>query len=245
MFNNKHFDTCLLSRLTNVLIHGINKKDRLPKAIVIVLDNDLIRFANHDAWGITQILHDYIIWLADRFQEILKDYKDKLPLKSKRENYPKILWAESPLHDAFEDNHLRKQYNAMLHEILDDYTFVMPIRLKKEWDPKNANLFAHNRFTSSGLDKYWGSIDSSFRHWETIVEKNGRFRRAEMHDNFQQSIYGRPPQIGRFQDARYRINQQRIDDKRNRYKWVRDDRKLNNANVRRNLEKNSYSTDRY
>ena len=177
MFNNKHFDACLLSRVRNVLVHAVNNRDRLPKAIVLVLDNDMIRFAGHDYVGTEIILKEYINWLATNMQEVLQEYKNKLTEKCKKEGYPRILWVESPLHCNFEDNHLRRKYNMCLYETLNEYDDVMPIKLKKEWHTENPNYFSNNRFTGAGLDKYWASIDSSFRHWETIVEKNGRFRR--------------------------------------------------------------------
>ena len=113
-FNNKHFDPCMLSRIRNVLAKAIGDKEALPKVIVLVLDNDLIRFADHDYCGYSHLITKYTVWLAMALSDMITDYKAKLPKKAKYPTYPKILWVESPLHENFEDNLLRKKYNRIL-----------------------------------------------------------------------------------------------------------------------------------
>ena len=230
-FNNKHYDPILLSRLRNVLAKLISDKQLLPKAIILILDNDLIRYADHDKDGFNHIMTKYIIWLADAMVDLIDSYKEKLSTKSKKENYPKILWVESPLHTHFEDNHLRKKYNSCLQETLDNYQMVMPIRLKKEWNADDIRLFEHNRFTSLGLIKYWSSIDLSFKHWDTIVDKHGLVFRSMM--NQPQDIYGKPNQQGRGRgyNAQFRKTPsyrggatphfKGYNNKGNRFKWVK------------------------
>ena len=46
------------------------------------------------------------------------------------------------------------------------------LRMKKFWDYNNTQLFSDRRFTAVGLEIYWKSIDSAFRHWDTFISGN-------------------------------------------------------------------------
>ena len=207
------------------LLQLINDQVKLPKAIILVLDNDLIRFANrNDELMLVEIMEHFIHHIAKDLQQMIQDYKEMLPLKAKKEGFPRILWVESPLHRNFEDNHLRIRYNSCLQNVLDSYPMVMPIKMKKEWNPASDEHFNHNRFSSSGLIKYWASIDSSFRHWETVVSRNKKFR---------ESIYGKPPQLGQFQDSRVTEDNGHVGHDNKTETGSKDDNSLSDRNDRR------------
>ena len=178
--NNKHFNPSLVSRIRNVLVEAINKKTKLPKAVIVVLDNDLIRFTGHTEAGISSILKDLLQWMVKEINEVLTEHKEKLPKKLFKADYPKILWAESPLHTNFEDDHLRSKFNSVLMDVMVNSKGMGVLRLKKEWSNGNNKFFNQNRFTSAGLDAYWGSIDAAFKHWDTMVAvKNKPFHNLQ------------------------------------------------------------------
>ena len=105
-YTDKEFDPSLVSRLHNMFVRAKNDADRLPKAIVLVMHNDILRFAKANEASINVSVPMYITWIAKEFCDLLNAYKDKLPLRARTEDYPRILWVESPTHRNFEDNSL-------------------------------------------------------------------------------------------------------------------------------------------
>ena len=78
-FKNNHFDTNLLSRLRNVLVMAFNQNDKLPRVILVVLDNDLVRFINHNKHGVALEIITFIEWLADEFAKAVKTRINQRP----------------------------------------------------------------------------------------------------------------------------------------------------------------------
>ena len=48
VFNNKHFDNNMLSRIRNTVVTQFNEVDKIPKMIIMVLDNDIIRYVKQE-----------------------------------------------------------------------------------------------------------------------------------------------------------------------------------------------------
>ena len=65
-------NTNLLSRLQITLANAINDRIKLPKYIVIVLDNDLIEFLNYCGFGVASIYGEWIEHLVERFNDLFK-----------------------------------------------------------------------------------------------------------------------------------------------------------------------------
>ena len=43
------------------------------------------------------------------------------------------------------------------------------LKLLKIWDYEDLSLFRDSHFTVAGLEAYWSSFDSAFRHWDTFI----------------------------------------------------------------------------
>ena len=84
MNSDSGLDKNVVSRLRNLLAEAIKKQVYLPKAIIIVPDEDLINFIGNEeecTAYITARLLDNIMTEQDR---LISAYKEKLPIKSKK-----------------------------------------------------------------------------------------------------------------------------------------------------------------
>ena len=92
----------VLNRLVNLLIMAIGEETLLPKAIIIVLNDDIMDELNHYTTGITISIGKMIEWLMNQIHNIITRYKEKLPSKSRKFKYPTVLWTLIPLHKMYD-----------------------------------------------------------------------------------------------------------------------------------------------
>ena len=72
----------ILLRLRNCLIQAINAEILLPKAIIIILDDNLLDAIDHFDYGITITLGKLTEWITNQMHTIITTHKEKLPSKS-------------------------------------------------------------------------------------------------------------------------------------------------------------------
>ena len=98
-------------------------------------------------------------------------HKDNLPLHSKRSDYPTMLWVLAPQHYNFPNNwnlH-RQKFSKCLEIAVQLYAQMNTLKLLKIWNYDDSNLLRDKRFTAAGLQAYWASLDSAFRHQDTFI----------------------------------------------------------------------------
>ena len=106
--NDQHFDQNLSSRLRNTLVAALNKHDnRLPKLIVFALDNDMIKFLDHEEYGASLALGKIMDSLIGSVNEVVKARIDQLATKCIRDKEPHFIWIGAPIHQDFTDNSQR------------------------------------------------------------------------------------------------------------------------------------------
>ena len=74
----------ILSRIVDNFITAIQKHTLLPKAVVIVLDDDIMDNLNHYEKGISQAVGIMLEWLAQELHEVITSHKKALPMKARK-----------------------------------------------------------------------------------------------------------------------------------------------------------------
>ena len=121
-------------RIRNALIRGIKDQILLPKMVIVVPDDDLLRFIQNKndtssfTWG--KIIH----WIMMEMTKTVKAYKELIPKKSQRLGEPFIIWIEAPEHKLFRNNHLRIKFNTCLKNMAKLCTNTYVLGLRKVWD---------------------------------------------------------------------------------------------------------------
>ena len=85
--------------------------------------------------------------------------------------YPAMLWALAPLHEDFPQKWIQDHmiFNATLEKMVEKFQGINTLKLLKIWDPEDQSFYSDHRLTANGLQAFWSSIDSAFRHWDTFV----------------------------------------------------------------------------
>ena len=166
-FVNSRFassNTNMLARLQNTLVTRFNQKKNeiLPRYVLVVLDDDLITFLDFKREGAATLLGNWVQWLAQQFDGIVAERKNQLPVKCQNVD-TFFYWVTAPVHSLFskERNNLRLKFNLSLESVIRTQTNMRVIRLK-DWNTRDTELVANDKFTETGMTAYWNAIDSAF-----------------------------------------------------------------------------------
>ena len=161
----------VLAKLRNQLVAAINTEVLLPKAIIIVLDDDIMDALNYYDSGITQAIGRIIEWLAGEFHKSVNNHKQSLQSKSHKYKYPAILWMKIPSHTVYDHyNEFKWKFNKCLEKTSDLYREMSTLSLST-WDPRDLQYFSNGSINGHGLATYWQSVDDAFQTWDRLQMK--------------------------------------------------------------------------
>ena len=104
---------------------------RLPKFVIYVLDDDIIRYEPYDQYGISGIYGRYLEALINEVARLFKVKKDGMPTKSLHCDYPTIYWVAAPLHKGLADSQMQGKFNLCLESIVKKHDNMRVIKLKE------------------------------------------------------------------------------------------------------------------
>ena len=163
----------VLKRLHNSLIFALNEYHPLPRLIVLVLDEDIIKGVTA---GNTTADFDIVLrFLFRNFDRAIEIYKENLPSKAKRPHIPHFLWMAPPTHKNFtEDSNVkRRNFTSSLETVASQFKNCTVLKMIKAWDHDDGESFLNDaqRYSFDGLNKYWQSVDAAIRFWFTALSK--------------------------------------------------------------------------
>ena len=159
-----------LGQFNNTLRNAICEELLLPRAIVIVLDEDLIHFVNIDKFGMS-LAYGRILHMFSEVNKMIAARKDMLRLKSCRDHFPEIIWINPLFHNSFRNNAQCNKFSKALDTTAAIYMDNWSLKLKRIWDPQSRDLYLDdpNRFTAKGLMTYWMAVDRTIKFWDTAL----------------------------------------------------------------------------
>ena len=209
----------LISRVQCQLVRAIHDEIKLPKYIVMVMDDDIVDIFRDTPELVTDTSMGKIInVMMNDIRKLIQMQKEYLPTKAKRMSYPHIIWIEAPIHDNFRNNYERTVFNRNLNSVVKLFDDISILKLKKIWEPTNSRLFIeeNNRFTSEGLANYWAAVDYTMKFMDTLLidkltsrstkrwkssksamRKSSNFTRSESRPPKDQKYYWQNPKYNR------------------------------------------------
>ena len=195
-FTNKftHYDQNAVSRICNTLITALQEKIKLPKWIIIVMDDDLIKYIDVDSKDIAEVLSRLLDNIMKEHNKTIAIHKDFLPPRAQRKHFPQFIWIKAPVHNNFSNNAERIKFNSALTNMVKFHANTSVLELKKGWDPENHNLFDSysRRYTREGFSSYWAAIDKMVKFADTILIKK-QMKTLERERTKQSSIKQQQP----------------------------------------------------
>ena len=87
-----------IARIFNEIVTGLNERTRLPRYILIILDKEMLDSADHNNFGIQQILSELIEWLARNIDKTIdlrkEDVRLKRPGAINSSGEPRVIWTK-------------------------------------------------------------------------------------------------------------------------------------------------------
>ena len=168
----KSSNPSVLGRFVNNLVYGLNKHKQLPKVIVIVPDDDIVKHVKSSDVMMIQI-GTITEWIVKEITKAIQSYKEILPMKAKRPCTWHSLWITPPTHKNFgsSSNGKREMLTECLDKISKLYNNMSVLKIIKHWDHEDQNAFLYEsyRFTSEGLRKYWLGVDAAIHFWKVVI----------------------------------------------------------------------------
>ena len=161
--------------MCNQLCRAIKDQTFLPRIIVVVPYNDILMYIvgknNTSSFTIGKVLH----WLMSEFEKLIGIQKDYLPIKSKRDLLPHIVWIEAPYHAEFgsEQNRLWEKFNECMRNMAEMQKFTSVLTLKKIWNSTDGSYYSRpaKRLTVFGYKKFWEAVDCTIQYADTTIMK--------------------------------------------------------------------------
>ena len=163
-----------MAKMVNQVTRALNHHKKLPKWIVIVVEEDLIKSINA-SWASSEAYMRMIDWVMQQQRCAISQFKKHLPLKAKKYNLPHVAWVIPTLHDMYTEASFdqRKKFIKCLRMVAKNYDDIIVLPLKQVWDRQDESLVGENNtITSAGLDLLWTAVDRSVRFADTRVIRN-------------------------------------------------------------------------
>ena len=160
----EHADSNILNRLRNSFIEAINAQGRLPRFVVIILDDDILEFINYEDQGVSTLMGNCVEWLVNQFNDLIKLAKESTPSKAVKDGFPQLYWVAPPHHRNFTNNSTRTKFINVMESTFKLHKDSRIIKMKEVWDYNNTELINSNgQFTNNGWDTYWISVDAAIK----------------------------------------------------------------------------------
>ena len=166
--NNFHNIRSTMTRIVNSCVFGLNKYDKLPRFMLMIIDKDLIDFIDCSISGSTITLGMAIEWIIheiEKFVDRKKNMMRELKPGSVTPGEPKFIWIRAisrPWNNKF--TLARAKFNDVLEEILasrrDSYILDASSYIDK------ANYTRLGDLTVVGREHFWRCVDDKLKKFD-------------------------------------------------------------------------------
>ena len=169
----------VISRLLNNYIELINDQVLLPKAVVVVIEGDLLDSLNHYKTGAADGITPCTNWLTSEFHRVTVAHKEKLNSKSRKFCYPYLLFTAAVYHDGFRNgNAYREKFNDCLKTATQKLRGVSTFYLHS-WNGKDLSSVSHGTLNAKGCDRYWETFNDTFQAWDKALMRSQQFNTSQ------------------------------------------------------------------
>ena len=166
-----------LARIRHALCAAFNEMNKVPKIIVIIMENDVINCINRAEPNkfTAKIFKTAIKWLMREVFRMDMTYRDVIPSKALKGGPPHYLYIVPTTHKNCKTNELRELFGQQLEIVGKEKadTNLSVMRLKQVWDSQDGNLFLkpQQRLTPEGKATYWKAVDRTIKFCDSLLEK--------------------------------------------------------------------------
>ena len=166
-----------IARVRNSLIQAWETFKCIPKIIIVVPENDIIKGVktSSSSAAFTQYMKS-IEWIADEHVKIIdffKKYCTGKQLKNRR-YWPFYLWIAASIHSRYEDYSKRIRFNRALDDTSKIHPRMTVLKPVQQWDSEDASLVSNidRLLTGNGWNAFWTAVDCAVSYFDSKVIPN-------------------------------------------------------------------------
>ena len=185
-FMNNYFGTSILAdtnkennpspvgRMVNCFINKFNETKRLPKWVVLLLEDDLIESIAYKQYGTSEMYGHILDYMMTAFSKATKKVNDALPLRSTKFCYPHFLWMEPTLHTNHQNITLRTKFIRSLHVVAQMHDEMISLPVRHPWNQNDTNLYnwLQQSLSANGYATLWKALDATINFVDTKLMRN-------------------------------------------------------------------------
>ena len=164
----------VVGRVHNEIIGQLNKKDKLPRYIVMLFDKDIIEDIDFDEFGVGQFFYDQLNWFANSVETALDLRKEDLKYKNPGSLWsnaePRLIYVEMITRPIITNAYKPvvfaqgRKFNETIHEIASYYKHSHVMNLSF---PDDKTLFDRNgNLTPNGKVILWHEVIITMRAFD-------------------------------------------------------------------------------
>ena len=173
-----------IGRLRNSLVNLVNQQTFIPKWVVVVVEDDIIksfdatRTANQESAYYGSVLEH----IMKEHNTIMDEFKDMIPDKAKKHGWPFFLWVVPTLHEIYDNNSARDKFIRCLKMVENLHDNVISLELEQVWSSTDRSLFqpGTTKLSIAGYNALWKGIDKTIRYADINVLRHGNKRMKEI-----------------------------------------------------------------
>ena len=165
----------VLARINNSFVKALNENPILPKAIVFVLGDEILKLLNYNGYGISMMIGKTIYWLINKISRHIETCREALTIRKPgalTPGEPKIVWLNlltRPGVDQQTEN--REKFNSILKQATEDSSLGMTMaatpedRIQYHWFDLNGNM------THEGRTDFWSFFSDQILRFDMEMER--------------------------------------------------------------------------
>ena len=163
-----------ITRMVNTFVFLINNNMALPKIIVVMMEQDVVRYLENRQIETREAMKRWFSKMINEFRKATSTAKDILPNKSKKHGWPHILWLIPILHEGFRNFQFTNEVGYALEDAVITQQHMSALRLKQLWDSSDHSLYLeeYGRYTSNGLKCIWEAADRTVKFCDKAIFAN-------------------------------------------------------------------------
>ena len=165
----------VLARIFNELVTALNERPRIPRYIFMILDREILEVADHNNFGIYQIITELIDWLARNIDKTIdlrrEDVRQKRPGAIASSGEPRIIWTKMVIRPMIQDpvkGFLFAQCKKLNEAITDTvmkykHSHIMDVSVPAD----DHRLFDKwGNLSGIEMDKYWSNLIMQLKQFD-------------------------------------------------------------------------------
>ena len=183
-----------VSRLRNCVVNCYNATQKIPKWIVIIVENDLIKFLKYTEYAVTDAYEAVLNWIFDELKEVRDEIRKRLPFKTKKNGWPYYLWIEPTMHKSYSDLVQRRAFLESLRKVSSGHNESITLPLQQGWDDNNEDLFMERerRYSTLSVRTFWTALDKTVMFADMRMLRN---HSKTLQEVFKQNIWPIPTSV--------------------------------------------------